>query len=250
MHFNVTLNPTAQWVMQQLREAFSNDSVPRYLIFDDDSRPTQSQALGKHRLPAIFSDKVTEAIKSFGIAPKRTAFRSPWQNGVAERWVGSCKREVIDRVIVFNEDHLRRPLREYVSDYNAERVHTVIRDAGRKPVEVLRCLGVESGMTVLDVFAASGWYTEVLAHAVGANGTVYAQNTEFLLSMRDGVNDKGMTARLADDQRQLLLPHRVASALDATPCLMKESYPEGEFPRCAYRDQRTPSVWPHLRARP
>ncbi len=114
IHFNVTLNPTAQWVMQQLREAFSDDSVPRYLIFDNDS---------------IFSDKVTEAIKSFGIEPKRTAFRSPWRNGVAECWVGSCKREVIDHVIVFNEDHLRRLLREYVTYYNAERVHTVIRDA-------------------------------------------------------------------------------------------------------------------------
>ena len=84
------------------------------MIFDNDS---------------IFSDKVTEAIKSFGIEPKRTAYRSPWQNGVAERWVGSCKRELIDHVIVFNEDHLRRLLREYVSYYNAERVHTVIRDA-------------------------------------------------------------------------------------------------------------------------
>ena len=129
IHFNVTLNPTAEGVRQQLREAFSDDSVPRYLIFDNDSRPTQSQALGKLRLPAIFSDKVTEAIKRFGIEPKRTAFRSPWQNGVAERWVGSCKREIVDHVIVFNEGHLRRLLREYVSYYNAERVHTVIQDA-------------------------------------------------------------------------------------------------------------------------
>jgi putative transposase len=114
IHFNVTINPTAQWVIQQLREAFPGDSAPRYLIFDNDS---------------IFSDEVTEAIKRFGIEPKRTAFQSPWQNGVAERWVGSCKREIADHVIVFNEDHLRRLLREYVSYYNAERVHTVIRDA-------------------------------------------------------------------------------------------------------------------------
>jgi len=114
IHFNVTMNPTAQWVMQQLREAFPDDSAPRYLIFDNDS---------------IFSDKVAEAIMGFGIEPKRTAFQSPWQNGVAERWVGSCKREIADHVIVFNEDHLRRLLREYVSYYNAERVHTVIRDA-------------------------------------------------------------------------------------------------------------------------
>jgi transposase InsO family protein len=114
IHFNVTMNPTAQWVMQQLREAFPDDSAPRYLIFDNDS---------------VFSDAVTEAIKSFGIEPKPTAFQSPWQNGVAERWVGSCKREIADHVIVFNDDHLRRLRREYVSYYNAERVHTVIRDA-------------------------------------------------------------------------------------------------------------------------
>jgi len=114
IHFNVTMNPTAQEWLQQLREAFPDDSAPRYLIFDNDS---------------IFSDKVAEAIMGFGIEPKRTAFQSPWQNGVAERWVGSCKREVADHVIVFNEDHLRRLLREYVSYYNAERVHTVIRDA-------------------------------------------------------------------------------------------------------------------------
>jgi putative transposase len=114
IHFNVTTNPTAQWVIQQLREAFPDDSAPRYLIFDNDS---------------IFSDEVTEAIKSFGIEPKRTAFQSPWENAGAERWVGSCKREITDHVIVFNEDHLRRLLREYVIYYNAERVHTVIRDA-------------------------------------------------------------------------------------------------------------------------
>ena len=114
IHCNVTSNPTSRWVIQQLRESFPDASPRRYLIFDNDS---------------IFSDKVTEAIKGFGIEPKRTAFQSPWQNGVAERWVGSCKREITDHVIVFDEDHLRRLLRDYVSYYNTERVHTVIRDS-------------------------------------------------------------------------------------------------------------------------
>ena len=113
IHFDVTANPTAPWVIQQLREAFPYDSAPKYLIYDNDS---------------IFSGDVTKAIKSFRIRPKRTAFQSPWQNGTAERWVGSCKREVIDHVIVFNEDHLRRLLRDYVSYYNTERVHTVLLD--------------------------------------------------------------------------------------------------------------------------
>jgi transposase InsO family protein len=114
IHFNVTSNPTAQWVIQQLREAFPDDSAPRYLVFDNDR---------------IFADEVSKSIKALGITPKRTAYMSPWQNGVAERWVGSCKREVIDHVIVFDEDHLRRLLRDYVRYYNAERVHTRLRDA-------------------------------------------------------------------------------------------------------------------------
>ncbi len=122
IHFDVTTNPTALWVIQQLREAFPYDSAPKYLIYDNDS---------------IFSGKVTEAIEDFDIEPKRSAFHSPWQNGTAERWVGSCKREITDHVIVFDEEHLRRLLRDYVSYYNAERVHTVLRDSPEgRPIEV------------------------------------------------------------------------------------------------------------------
>jgi transposase InsO family protein len=121
IHLDVTANPTAPWVIQQLREAFPYDSAPKYLIYDND---------------CIFSNDVTEAIKSFGTRPKRTAFQSPWQNGVAERWVGSCKREIIDHVIVLNEDHLRQLLREYVNYYNTERVHTRLQDSPEgRPVE-------------------------------------------------------------------------------------------------------------------
>ncbi len=118
IHFNVTANPTAQWVIQQLREAFPGESAPGYLIYDNDS---------------IFSDRVTEAIEQLQVSPKRTAYRSPWQNGTAERWVGSARRELLDHVMVFNEQHLRRLLRDYVVYYNAERVHTQLRDspAGR-----------------------------------------------------------------------------------------------------------------------
>jgi len=92
LHFKVTGHPTAPWVIQQLREAFSDETAPSYLIYDNDSRPTQSQALGKLRLPAIFSEKVTEAIEHVRVQPKRTAYRRPWQNGTVERWVGSARR--------------------------------------------------------------------------------------------------------------------------------------------------------------
>ena len=121
LHFNVTENPTARWVIQQTRETFPDEPTHRFLIYDNDS---------------IFSTAVTSAIKSFEIDPKRTAFRSPWQNGTTERAVGSVRRELLDHAVVLNEDHLRRLLCEYVAYYNAERVHTSIGDApvGR-PVE-------------------------------------------------------------------------------------------------------------------
>lgn len=72
------------------------------------------------------------------------------------------------------------------------------RDAGRKPAAIVAFLGVEPGMTALDLIAAGGWYTEVLSVAVGPEGRVYAQNNDFVLKIRDGANDKALTARLAD----------------------------------------------------
>jgi transposase InsO family protein len=114
LHFNVTANPAARWVIQQLRNAFPDEAFHRFLIFDNDS---------------IFSKDVAGSIAGFGIHPRRTAFRSPWQNGTAERFVGTVRRELLDHVVVLSEDHLRRLLREYVAYYNTERVHTSIADA-------------------------------------------------------------------------------------------------------------------------
>jgi transposase InsO family protein len=108
LHFNVTRHPTSAWVIQQLREAFPYDSAPGYLIFD---RGTN------------FNQEVIDTVKSFGIQPKRTSFRSPWQNGVAERWVGNCRRDLLDHVIVLNDRHLKRLMNEYVRYYHEDRTH-------------------------------------------------------------------------------------------------------------------------------
>jgi putative transposase len=101
-------------VIQQLREVFPDLPAHQYLIFDNDS---------------IFSPEVIRTISSFGMNPQRTALRSPWQNGTAERFVGSVRRELVDHVVVLGETHLRRLLREYVEYYNSDRVHTSIGDA-------------------------------------------------------------------------------------------------------------------------
>lgn len=108
VHFNATKHPTSAWVIRQLREAFPYDSAPRYLIFDRGSN---------------FNEEVVETVKSFGIEPKRTSFQSPWQNGVAERFVGSCRSDLLDHVIVLNERHLKRMMNEYIRYYYEDRTH-------------------------------------------------------------------------------------------------------------------------------
>ena len=97
LHLNVTKHPTSLWVAQQLREAFPFESAPRFLLFDRD---------GKYGM------EVPAVIRSLTIAPHRTSFESPWQNGIAERWVESCRRDLLDHIIAANERHLKRLLSE------------------------------------------------------------------------------------------------------------------------------------------
>ena len=111
LHCSVTRHPSSVWVTQQLREAFPYDSAPSYLIFD---RGTQ------------FNEEVIDTVKSFGIKPKQTSFRSPWQNGVAERWVGNCRRDLLDHIIVLDERHLKRLMKEYVRYYHEDRTHLAL----------------------------------------------------------------------------------------------------------------------------
>jgi len=144
LHFNVTPNPTARWVLQQLREAFPDEPVHRFLIFDND---------------AIFSAEVARSIEGFGIRPRRTALGSPWQNGTAERFVGTVRRELLDHVVVMNDRHLRRLLREYVEYYNAERVHTSITDAPAGRASELRPSGTAKVIRLLRVGGLHGRYT-------------------------------------------------------------------------------------------
>jgi putative transposase len=108
LRWNVTWHPTAAWVSQQLREAFPYDTPPRYLIFDREH---------------TFQGEVLETAKSLGVRPIRIAIRSPWQNGVAERFVESCRRDLFDHVIVLNERHMKRLMTEYVRYYHNDRTH-------------------------------------------------------------------------------------------------------------------------------
>jgi putative transposase len=93
LHCNVTRHPSSLWITQQLREAFPYDAASNYLIFDR---------------AANFNEEVISTVKSFSITHKQTNFRSLWQNGVAERWVGNCRRDLLDPVTVLNVRHLQR----------------------------------------------------------------------------------------------------------------------------------------------
>ena len=108
LHFNVTKHPTSLWTVQQLREAFPFALAPRFLIFDRDGR---------------YGIEVPAAVRSLKIKPVRTSFESPWQNGVAERWVESCRRDLLDHIIAVNERHLKRLLSEYIRYYHDDRTH-------------------------------------------------------------------------------------------------------------------------------
>jgi hypothetical protein len=66
---------------------------------------------------------VVSTMTSFGMQPARTAWKSPWHNGVAERWIGSVRRELLDHVVIFNARHLRRLLADYVAYYHDDRTH-------------------------------------------------------------------------------------------------------------------------------
>ena len=105
---NVTTNPTAEWVARQITEAFPWDMAPRYMIRDRDR---------------IYGIAVTRRLRAMGIRDKPTAPASPWQNGFAERLIGSIRRECLDHVIVWGEPHLRRILRSYANYYDNMRTH-------------------------------------------------------------------------------------------------------------------------------
>ena len=108
LHLNVTRNPHAIWIVQQLREAWAYKQTHRFLLFDRDAK---------------FDADVVSAVRDMGSEPTRAAFSCPWQNGVAERWVGSCRRDLLDHVIILNERHLNRLMSSYLLYCHHDRTH-------------------------------------------------------------------------------------------------------------------------------
>ena len=110
VHVAVTAQPTAAWTAQQLRNAFPENKVPRYLLHDRDS---------------VFEDVAT-TIAGMNVRAVRTAPRSPWQNAYVERVIGSIRRECLDHVIVVNAAGLHRVLTDYIAYYMRSRTHLAL----------------------------------------------------------------------------------------------------------------------------
>jgi transposase InsO family protein len=115
----VTSNPTAEWIAGQITDRFPWNEAPDYLIRDRD---------------ASYRHAVTRHLAAMGIRGRPTAARSPWQNGHAERLIGSIRRECLDHVVVFGGAHLRRILAAYAAYHNDVRTHLALS----KDVPLLR----------------------------------------------------------------------------------------------------------------
>ena len=104
----VTAHPSAEWIAQQVTEACGWESAPHSFIRDRDR---------------VYGEAFTRRVQAMGIRDRPTAPRSPWENGRAERLIGSIRRECLDHGIVFGERHLRHVLRSYARYYNGVRTH-------------------------------------------------------------------------------------------------------------------------------
>src|SRR5262249_21587159 len=110
VHVAVTAHPTAAWTAQPLREAFPWDVAPRYLNRDRD----------------LAFAAVGDTAPAMDITEVQTAPRSPWQDGVIERFIGSVRRECLDHVIIGNAAGLQRLLKRYVAYYERSRTHLAL----------------------------------------------------------------------------------------------------------------------------
>jgi putative transposase len=105
LHQNVTDHPTAEWTLQQFREALPGDHGYRFVIHDRDS---------------IFSTRLDQAVTDLGVRVLRTPLRAPMANSVCERFGGTLRRECLDYLIPINERHLKLTIKEWVLHYNRD----------------------------------------------------------------------------------------------------------------------------------
>jgi transposase InsO family protein len=108
----VTRHPTAAWLAQQITEAFSWTSAQTYLVRDNDG---------------CYGRVFTSRVAAMGIHDRPISPRSPWQNGIANRLIGTLGRECVDHMLIVSEAHLRRVFSSYATYYNRSRTHLALQ---------------------------------------------------------------------------------------------------------------------------
>ena len=108
LHYGVTAHPTAEWTLQQFREALPGSHPNRFVLHDRDS---------------IYSRNLDQEVAALGVRILRTPRRAPKANSRWERLVGTARRECLDWLIPLGEGHLRRILKIWITHYNQSRAH-------------------------------------------------------------------------------------------------------------------------------
>ena len=119
----VTAHPSAEWIARQLTEAFGWSEPPQYIIRDRDR---------------AYGGAFIRHVGAMGIRDRPISARSPWQNGYAERLIGSIRRDCLDHVVVFGEQHLRHLLSCYQRYYNEVRPHLALKKDAPIPRDIQR----------------------------------------------------------------------------------------------------------------
>jgi transposase InsO family protein len=167
---NVTANPTAEWVARQITEAFPWDEAPDYLIRDRDR---------------IYGSVVTRRLRAMGIRDKPTAPASPWQNGFAERLIGSIRRECLDHIIVLGEAHLRQILQSYARYYNEIRTHRSLDKDAPVARQIQRIGSINQTPSLADFITTTSelrFSVHTLASVVALKGDAAAEKSKDQLS--------------------------------------------------------------------
>ena len=157
----VTRSPTAEWIARQVSEACGWEPVPDYLVRDRDR-------------DRVYGEAFTRRIRATGIRDRPTAPRSPWQNGYAERLIGSIRRECLDHVIVFGEPHLRHLLRSYEQYYNGARTHLSLA----KDSPVTRSVRAIGNILPLPILGGLHHYYVRIRFATGTGLRIHASRLE------------------------------------------------------------------------
>jgi transposase InsO family protein len=129
----VTAHPNAEWIARQLTEAYGWQKTPRYIIRDRDR---------------VYGPTFVRRLRAMGIRDRPIAPRSPWQNGCAERLIGSIRRDCLDHVLVFGERHLLHLLKSYQIYYNEARTHLSLQKDAPVP-RVVQTVGQMLAMPIL-----------------------------------------------------------------------------------------------------